>query len=296
MPGAFERLLFPYRQGMLNLAFRITQNAEDAQEVCQEALLKIFRYLDKYRSEMNLKNWIYQIVANAARDHLRKRKKQDLSADPQISGKGIHRVLPEDNLLQVEMRDKLQTCIRFLSPKERIVFVLRDVEGHSIRETADPAQVEFGKRAHSPVAGSSQAKRSASRRSILRAEEEKVMNCRKVKQWLPLYMGEELSSRKQQAMQEHLRSCSACQNNKLNIFMPWGRPADSCSGRNSIGMRAAWKQAVRGLLPRKKIQEKLLPWPFKPVASLCFDGCLCSRLDRTGGEARFCLHPKIPAE
>ncbi len=133
---AFERLLFPYRQGMLNLAFRITQNAEDAQEVCQEALLKIFRYLDKYRSEMNLKNWTYQIVANAARDHLRKRKKQDLSADPRCLQEGDRQISPEDSLLQVEIRDKLQACIRFLTPKERIVFVLRDVEGHSIRETA----------------------------------------------------------------------------------------------------------------------------------------------------------------
>ncbi len=133
---AFERLLFPYRQGMLNLAYRITQNAEDAQEVCQEALLKIFRYLEKYRSEMNLKNWIYQIVANAARDHLRKRKKQDQSVDPQYVQEGNPQSSPEDNLLQIEIRDKLQSCIRFLSPKERIVFVLRDVEGHSIQETA----------------------------------------------------------------------------------------------------------------------------------------------------------------
>ncbi|NOR15885.1 MAG: sigma-70 family RNA polymerase sigma factor [Candidatus Aminicenantes bacterium] len=117
-------------------SLRITQNAEDAHEVCQEALLKIFRYLDKYRSEMNLKNWIYQIVANAARDHLRKRNKRELCADPQYLLQGDRQSSPEDSLLQVEIRDRLQACIRFLTPKERIVFVLRDVEGHSVRETA----------------------------------------------------------------------------------------------------------------------------------------------------------------
>jgi len=133
---AFERLLFPYRQGMLNLALRITQNVEDAQEVCQDAMLKIFRHLDKYRPERNLKNWIYQIVANAARDLLRKRKKQDLSVSSQSIGEGERQSSPEDSLLQGEMRDMLQTCFKFLSPKEKIVFVLRDVEGHSIQETA----------------------------------------------------------------------------------------------------------------------------------------------------------------
>ena len=133
---AFESLLFPYRQGMLNLALRITLNVEDAQEVCQDAMLKIFRYLDKYRPEGNMKNWIYQIVANAARDLLRKRKKQDLNVSSQSIREGEKQSSPEDSLLQDEMKDRLQNCFQHLSPKERIVFVLRDVEGHSIQETA----------------------------------------------------------------------------------------------------------------------------------------------------------------
>jgi RNA polymerase sigma-70 factor (ECF subfamily) len=133
---AFEELLIPYRQGMMNLAFRITQNAEDAQEVCQEALLKIFRYLDSYHSGKSFKNWIYQIVANAARDLLRKRQKHDWNADPESIEEEARQHCPEDRILRGEIRNKLQACFRFLTPKEKIVFVLRDVEGHSIQETA----------------------------------------------------------------------------------------------------------------------------------------------------------------
>lgn len=135
-PRAFEKLLLPYRQGMLNLAYRITQNSEDAQEVCQDAMLKIFRYLDKFKSDKSLKNWIYKIVANAALDFLRKRKKQDWSGAPQLLPAEEKHSSPEDRLLRGEIREKLQICFSVLTPKEKIVFVLRDVEGHSIQETA----------------------------------------------------------------------------------------------------------------------------------------------------------------
>ena len=99
-------------------------------------MLQIFRYLDKYRRDKSLKNWIYKIVVNAALDFLRKQKKQDWSDVSQPLLLEEKQSSPEDRLLQGEIGAKLQACFRFLTPKEKIVFVLRDVEGHSIQETA----------------------------------------------------------------------------------------------------------------------------------------------------------------
>ena len=75
--GSFELLLRPYRRGLLNMAYRMTGNTEEAKEVCQEALIRIFRYLNKFKKGRNFKNWIYKIVVNTGYDFLRRKKKYE---------------------------------------------------------------------------------------------------------------------------------------------------------------------------------------------------------------------------
>lgn len=66
--AAFGLLLYPYRNSMLNLSYRMVGNVEDAKEVCQEAIFKIFRYLNGYKKGKSFKNWMYRIVVNASND------------------------------------------------------------------------------------------------------------------------------------------------------------------------------------------------------------------------------------
>lgn len=134
--GSFELLLQPYRKGILNMAYRMTGNVEEAKEVCQEVLIKIYRHLDKFKKGKSLKSWIFSITMNATYDFLRKKKKYKDLVEKQKSlpvGTGLD---PEKKLVNKEIKEKIDTCLWTLSPKEKSVFLLRDGEGFSVKETS----------------------------------------------------------------------------------------------------------------------------------------------------------------
>lgn len=133
--AAFEPLVNPYRGPVLALAFRLTGDRETAREVAQEAFLKAFRSLRKFDISRPFRNWLFQIAANAARDRLRERVREqaalrDAAADP-FSPPG-----PEAGQDRRELREGLLRLLEALSPREREVVVLRDLEELDIRETS----------------------------------------------------------------------------------------------------------------------------------------------------------------
>jgi RNA polymerase sigma-70 factor (ECF subfamily) len=135
--SSFESLLYPYRNGMLSLAYRMTGDEQEAREVCQEAMMKIFKYLGKFKRGKSLKNWMYSIVTHSACDHLRGRKKHTKLHDGHYPAYTDEENSPEDQFLRQEIKERLKECLERLAPKERIVFLLRDVEGFSVEETAE---------------------------------------------------------------------------------------------------------------------------------------------------------------
>lgn len=133
---AFGLLIYPYRNIMLNLSYRIVGNLEDAKEVCQEAILKIYRYLDGYKKGKSFKNWMYKIVVNASHDFSRKKRKhEDIFAKKRVVVDNLA-TNPENQYLNKEVGRKITFYLEDLSPLERAVFLLRDAEGLSIKETA----------------------------------------------------------------------------------------------------------------------------------------------------------------
>jgi RNA polymerase sigma-70 factor (ECF subfamily) len=133
---AFELLLYPYRNNMLNLSYRMVGNLEDAKEVSQEAIFKIFRYLNGYKKGRSFKNWMYKIVVNASNDFLRKKRRhEDIFAMKKVMADNLS-TNPEVQFLNKEVREKISGCLEDLSPKERAVFLLRDGEGLSVKEAA----------------------------------------------------------------------------------------------------------------------------------------------------------------
>ena len=131
---AFERLLRPHRRCILNLAYRMTGNIEDAKDVAQEAVIKVFRYLGSYRKGRNFRSWVCKTVVNAARDFLGRRERQVRTVE--LIDVAAEVPTPEDGLLGMEIRDRIEDCLTSLTPRERAVFVLRDGEQMSIREAA----------------------------------------------------------------------------------------------------------------------------------------------------------------
>jgi RNA polymerase sigma-70 factor (ECF subfamily) len=132
---AFEPLVAPHRQALLGLAYRLTWNAEDAREVAQEALFRAFRHLRRYDPERSFRNWLFQIAANEARDRGRKKVRERQAIEKLAEEPGKHPD-PEAGQDAAEVRSGILKCLDVLGPREREVFVLRDLHDLNIKETA----------------------------------------------------------------------------------------------------------------------------------------------------------------
>jgi RNA polymerase sigma-70 factor (ECF subfamily) len=122
---------------MLNMAYKMTGNLEEAKEVCQDALIKVFKYLNTYKKGYSFKNWLYKTVVNSTYDSLRKRKKQDQIVETQKRLVTYETANPEKRFLNKEIKEKISACLSVLTPKEKAIFLLRDHEGFSIKETSE---------------------------------------------------------------------------------------------------------------------------------------------------------------
>ena len=135
---AFEPLVTPYRKLVLTLAYRLSRDIEQAKEISQETLMRAFRYLGSFDTKRSFKNWLLQIEMNVWRTLGARRPDEgtfrELAApDTQED--------PQDKLAGKEVRQKLLACLDGLSPREREVFLLRDIEGRSIKETAEMLRI-----------------------------------------------------------------------------------------------------------------------------------------------------------
>lgn len=133
---SFEQLLRPYRSGLLNTAYRMTGNEEDAGEICQEAIIKIYRHLRSFKTDRSFKSWIYKIMINTAYDFLKEKKRFEQVVREQPEAAAYREHNPEKHFLNTKIREIIYRCLPRLTPKERAVFSLRDGEGLSIKEAA----------------------------------------------------------------------------------------------------------------------------------------------------------------
>jgi RNA polymerase sigma-70 factor (ECF subfamily) len=134
--ASFELLLQPYQQGFLNMAYRITGDREEAREVCQDAFLKMFKYLKSFKKGRSFKTWSYKILVNTSYDFLKHKKKYMRVIDSQKSASVYELPQVEQRIWRKQMREKIQGVLDILSPKEKAVFLLRDSEGLSVREAS----------------------------------------------------------------------------------------------------------------------------------------------------------------
>jgi RNA polymerase sigma-70 factor, ECF subfamily len=143
---AFYELVRPYERSIYTAAYSILGNEADAEEVSQEAVLKAYRHLARFRAESKFSTWIVQITINEARMKLRKdrRKLYESLDEARADQEGDYfpkdyadwRPIPSEALEQKELRQALSRAIASLSPIYREVFILRDVQKLSIAETA----------------------------------------------------------------------------------------------------------------------------------------------------------------
>lgn len=144
--AAFGELVARYDRKLLRIAQHITHNLEDAQDVVQETFLKVFQNLDAFRGDSKFSTWLFRIAVNQSLMGLRKqRTKQragvEFPLDSDEEGNlpldfSDWRPNPEELYKTSELRALLTSALQELTPALRVVFVLHDIEGHTLRETA----------------------------------------------------------------------------------------------------------------------------------------------------------------
>ena len=147
---AFAGLVEQYQRKIYRLARNITQNAEDAEDVLQDAFLKAYTNLGKFHGDSKFYTWIVRIAVNEALMKLRKRrgdKMVSLDEEIELGEESVTREIavwdgnPEQTYSQEEMRKLLDDAIQSLKPTFRSVFQLRDVEELSTEETAEALEL-----------------------------------------------------------------------------------------------------------------------------------------------------------
>ncbi|MGN6554367.1 MAG: sigma-70 family RNA polymerase sigma factor [Verrucomicrobiota bacterium] len=147
---AFEALATRYEQRVYSLALRIVRHEHDAEDVTQQTFLSAMEHLSGFRGEASFSTWLLRIATHAALKILRKRKGLDLisleaATEPAESSEAIPhpefiadwRQSPEELVERREIQQLLNDSLAQLDEKHRLVFLLRDVEGLSIKETAE---------------------------------------------------------------------------------------------------------------------------------------------------------------
>ncbi|MBV8817054.1 MAG: RNA polymerase sigma factor [Acidobacteriaceae bacterium] len=142
--SAFEQLVRLYDQSVLRLALNLLRSQEDANDIYQEAFLRVYRNLHSFRFDCSFHTWLYRIVTNLCLDALRKRKVRREETTVVETGEGLLDRMdtveegrahgdPQRQLMSTELKDRMQQVLAQLTPRERMVFELKHYQGMRLR-------------------------------------------------------------------------------------------------------------------------------------------------------------------
>lgn len=140
-PAAFEQLIFRYDRNVLAIAARFTQNADDAKDIYQESLIRVYKGLGGFEHKSEFTTWLYRIVTNVCLTFREKKRKQNtvsLQEDEEEAGTDIPSREPgsDERLHGEEIDRRIRSALQELSPKQRLVFTLRHYQEYKVREIA----------------------------------------------------------------------------------------------------------------------------------------------------------------
>ena len=145
---AFGELVFRYQDRLFNTVYRLLDNADDAQDVVQEAFLSAYQSLDSFKGDSLFFTWLYRIAINTAIS-LKRKQRVALS----ISGEGGQVAEPVDAsdygqpghaLEKAEEERRIQDALNRLSPEHRAVLIMKDMEGQKYEAMASVLRVPIG--------------------------------------------------------------------------------------------------------------------------------------------------------
>ena len=150
--SAFDVLVARYQHKVVKLIMRYVRDQAEALDVAQEAFLKAYRALPRFRGDSAFYTWLYRISINTAKNHLvaARRRPLDYNLDLQdpeqyeMHGKLKTEDTPEGNLLSEEIRETVNRAIEGLPEDLRTAIMLRELEGMSYEEIATTMECPVG--------------------------------------------------------------------------------------------------------------------------------------------------------
>jgi RNA polymerase sigma-70 factor (ECF subfamily) len=148
--AAFGVLVRRYQERLYHSVYRLVENAEDAQDVVQEAFLNAYQSLDGFKGDSRFFTWLYRIAVNTAISFKRKHRAL-VHLETQNNGEYALEPLdpsaasrPEHALEQAEQQMRVRQALARLSPEHRAVLVLKEIEGQKYETMAEILQVPIG--------------------------------------------------------------------------------------------------------------------------------------------------------
>jgi RNA polymerase sigma-70 factor, ECF subfamily len=145
-----ERAIADYGKATYSYALRLTHNEADARDLTQEAFIRVYRAWRSFVPGTSFLSWVYRIVTNLHRDELRRRKGRYLEEIPEDNAPqayGGDRPLaatPIDDLVERQLGETMSKALHSLSPDQRQVLVLADIEEYSYQEIAEIVGCSIG--------------------------------------------------------------------------------------------------------------------------------------------------------
>ncbi len=150
--GAFDLLVLKYEQKIVNLVMRYVRDPELALDITQEAFIKAYRALPRFRGDSAFYTWLYRIAVNTAKNYLaaQRRRPMDIELDMQDPDQyGLHAKLketdtPEGLTISQELQEVLERAIEALPDDLRTAIILRELDGMSYEEIAQTMDCPVG--------------------------------------------------------------------------------------------------------------------------------------------------------
>ena len=133
-----------YKDRVFNIAYRMANSQQDAEDITQMAFVRVFKKIDSFRGDSAFSSWVYRLTVNICINHFRREKRKKELVVHELSELAINLKILKTNEQASKMKPFLEKAIRALPAGYRMIFVLYDIEGYKHEEIAEMMNISEG--------------------------------------------------------------------------------------------------------------------------------------------------------
>jgi len=145
---AFQKLVEFYQGYAFKLAFRLVCNDDDAKDVVQESFIRVWKHIGEYDNKNQFSTWLFKIVTNLCYDYLKAKKRRNSFSIDEMKNTSLNQILEagaDENFINKDLIQVIESLANKLTPKQRIVFILRDLQEMEMDEMVEILNMSAGK-------------------------------------------------------------------------------------------------------------------------------------------------------